>query len=285
MKRRSTFPSGDPRYYQIGVLSSLLCYGIFILEFGVQWQHAVAVVSTALTVQWLAGRAHGLAGFDPLSPLITALSLTLLLRTDSIVLAATAAALAIGGKFLIRVGGKHVFNPANFALVTLMFASDRAWLSSGQWGNTTLLAFGFACLGLLVLNRARRAETTLAFLGVFGLLLFTRALWLGDPASIPLHQLQSGALLLFSFFMISDPKTTPNAAGGRLLFGALVACTAFFIQFVLHQPHGPIIALIFSSPFVPLIDRVASGKRYAWRNPKPRSYESGNATLNKGSLP
>ena len=288
MKGRFTFPSGDPRYYQIGVLSSLLCYGIFALEFGVHWQHAAVVLSTALAVQWLAGRAVGLAGFDPLSPLITALSLTLLLRTDSLALAATAAVLAIGSKFFLRVAGKHVFNPANFALVTLMFASDRAWLSSGQWGNTTLLAFGFACLGLLVLNRARRAETTLAFLGAFGLLLVARASWLGDPMSIPLHQLQSGALLLFAFFMISDPKTTPNAAPGRLLFGALVACVAFFIQFVLHQPHGPIVALILTAPLVPLIDRLAHGQRYIWR---PAHLDSGkpvtrgmSKNINEGSL-
>ena len=284
MKRRSTFSVGDPRYYQIGVLCSLLCYGIFALEFGVRWESAAVIAATALTVQWLAGRAVGVAGFDPLSPLITALSLTLLLRTDNILLAATAAMLAIGSKFLIRVGGKHVFNPANFALVTLMFASERVWLSSGQWGNTTLLAFGFACLGLLVLNRARRAETTLAFLGSFGLLLIVRALWLGDPMSIPLHQLQNGALLLFAFFMISDPKTTPDSAAGRLLFGTLVACVACFIQFVLHQPHGPIIALIFSAPCVPLIDRVAAGRRYAWRNTNPVNYEPGTARLNKGFL-
>jgi len=285
MKGRSIFPGGDPRYYQIGVLSSLLCYGIVVLEFGVHWEHAAVVLSTALAVQWFAGRAVGLAAFDPLSPMITALSLTLLLRTDTVLLAATAAALAIGSKFLIRVGGKHVFNPANFALVTLMFASDRVWLSSGQWGNTTLLAFGFACLGLLVLNRARRAETTLAFLGAFGLLLLARAWWLGDPLSIPLHQLQSGALLLFAFFMISDPKTTPNAAPGRLLFGTLVACIAFLIQFVLHQPHGPIIALILSAPFVPLIDRVADGTRYAWRERTRVTTTRSPQKLNKGFLP
>ena len=40
-------------------------------------------------------------------------------------------------------------------------------------------------------------------------LVFGRSLWLGEPMSIPLHRLQNGALLLFTFFMISDPRTTP----------------------------------------------------------------------------
>ena len=38
-----------------------------------------------------------------------------------------------------------------------------------------------------------------------------------------MKQLQSGALLLFTFFMISDPKTTPDSRVGRILFGVLVA--------------------------------------------------------------
>ncbi|MEM8817289.1 MAG: RnfABCDGE type electron transport complex subunit D [Pseudomonadota bacterium] len=275
--------SRDPRYYQIAILSTLLCYGVAVLDFGVQWQHAAAIIGTALGAQWLAGRTLGLAGFDPLSPLISALSLTLLLRTNSLSIAVLAALLAIGSKFLLRVNGKHVFNPANFALVTLMFTSEQAWLSSGQWGNTALLAFGFACLGLLILNRARRAETSLAFIMAFALLLFSRAVWLGDPLSIPLHQLQSGALLLFAFFMISDPKTSPDAASGRVLYGALVACVACFILFGLNQPHGPVIALILCAPLVPLIDRYANGRRYVWRAAGSLSRDSSAAKLKQGT--
>ena len=54
------------------------------------------------------------------------------------------------------------------------------------------------------------------------LLLFGRAYWLGDPLAIPVHQLQNGALLVFAFFMISDPKTTPDTGFGRVLIGALL---------------------------------------------------------------
>ena len=129
-----TFRLGDPRYYQIAVLSSLLLFGVFVLDFGIHWRNAVAIVVTTLGVQYLGSRYARLPRFDPLSPLITSLSLTLLLRTDEIMLASIAAIIAIGSKFLIRVGGKHVFNPANVALVTLMLTSDHAWVSSGQCG-------------------------------------------------------------------------------------------------------------------------------------------------------
>ena len=258
----------DPRYFQVMVLSSLLAFGIGALDFGIHWQNAFAIVVTAQLAQFAGARAAGLDRFDPLSALITSLSLTLLLRTEYIALAALAAAIAIGSKFLIRVRGKHVFNPANVALVAMMVATDHAWVSSGQWGSATLGALVLSGLGFLVLTRAKRAETTIAFLLAFSALLFSRALWLGDPLTIPLHQLQSGALLIFAFFMISDPKTTPDSAVGRLLYAVVVATVAFVIQFVYYVPNGPIFALVICAPLVPAIDALLQGTHYQWREPK-----------------
>ena len=257
----------DPRYYQIIVLSLLLTFGIGVLDFNIRWQNALMIVCTALAVQYFGTRFAGLPRFDPLSPLITSLSLTLLLRTDAIWLAALAATLAIGSKFLLRYHGKHIFNPANFALVTLMLVSDHAWVSSGQWGSAAIGAFALACLGFLVLTRARRAETTIAFIVFYGAMLFGRAIWLDDPFSIPLHQIQNGALLIFAFFMISDPRTTPNSAVGRVLYAGLVASVAYTIQFIYYQPNGPIIALIMCAPVVPLIDSLLRGRVYRWDKP------------------
>ncbi len=260
----------DPRYFQIAVLTTLLTFGVGILDFGIHWQNAVAILLTAQATQFIGTRLAGLPRFDPMSALITSLSLTLLLRTDLVVLACAAAVIAIGSKFVVRVKGKHVFNPANVALVSLMLLSDHAWVSSGQWGSAAIGAFGLACLGYLVLTRAKRAETTIAFLGFYGALLFGRALWLGDPLSIPMHQLQNGALLIFAFFMISDPKTTPNAAPGRIVFAAVVAAIAFIIQFSYYQPNGPILALILSAPLVPAIDALLQGTHYRWEKPDAR---------------
>ncbi len=261
----------DPRHYQIVVLSSLLAYGIVALDFGIHWQNAVAILTTALCVQWIAGRIVRLPRFDPLSPMITALSLTLLLRTDSVELAIIAATFAIGSKFVLRFRDKHIFNPANFALISMMLISDSAWVSSGQWGSAALGAFVLACLGFLVLTKAKRAETTIAFICFYSLLLFARAFWLGDPVSIPLHQMQNGALLIFAFFMISDPRTTPNTPVGRILYAALVAGVAFCIQFVFFEVNAPIVALIMCAPFVPLIDLLMAGQIYRWERSEVRS--------------
>ena len=254
----------DPRYYQIAVLGTLVAYGVLALDFGIRVENALAIAVSALLAQFAGTKLAGLPRFDPLSPLITSLSLTLLLRTDLVAVAALAALIAISSKFLVRVRGKHVFNPANVAIVTLMVSTDHAWISSGQWGSAAIGAFLLACLGFIVLTRAKRAETTIGFLGFYALLLFGRALWLGDPLTIPMHQLQNGALLVFAFFMISDPKTTPDAAVGRVFYSMVVAGLAFAIQFVLYEPHGPILALVATAPLVPVIDRLVQGTVYRW---------------------
>jgi Na+-translocating ferredoxin:NAD+ oxidoreductase RnfD subunit len=261
-------PPKDPRLYQIAVLGLLVSYGVFVLDFGIHWYNALAIAATALSVQFVGTRLATLPSFDPRSPMISALSLILLLRTDDVLLAMTAAAIAISSKFLVRFNGKHMFNPANVAIVSMMLVSDQVWISTGQWGNAAIGAFALACLGFIVLTRAKRAETTITFLLAYATLLVGRALWLGDPLQIPLHHLQNGALLIFAFFMISDPRTTPNTAAGRIIYAMIVASIAFVIQFVFYQPNGPILALIMSAPVVPLIDFLKRGRNYEWTAPR-----------------
>jgi Na+-translocating ferredoxin:NAD+ oxidoreductase RnfD subunit len=110
---------------------------------------------------------------------------------------------------------------------------------------------------------------TLAFLAGWALVLFGRAMWLGQPWATPLHQLRNGALILFAFFMISDPRTTPDSRAGRIVFGLLVAFVAGLFQFVAYRPNGPLWALVLCAPLVPLLDRVLPGSRHAWSGRTP----------------
>jgi Na+-transporting NADH:ubiquinone oxidoreductase subunit NqrB len=265
----------DPRLYQILTLSSLLVYGVTRLDLEVRPGRALLLLATALLTQHACTRAWRLPAFDPRSALISGLSLCLLLRSNSTVLALLAAAVTIGSKFILRVRGKHVFNPTNFGIVALMLATGGAvWVSPGQWGSAAFFAFLIACLGGLVVNRAARSDVTYAFLAFYLAVLFGRALWLGQPLAIPLHQLGSGAFLIFTFFMISDPKTTPDSRAGRILFALLVALGAGFVHFVLFRPNGLLLALAFLSPVVPLIDLLLPGERYAWRGARALSPSS-----------
>ncbi len=255
----------DPRLYQILILSSLLLYGVTFLDLEISPSRALLLLSAALLTQWICTRLWRLPSFDPRSALISGLSLCLLLRTNTTALAVLAAGVTIASKFVLRVRGKHIFNPTNFGIVATMLATGGVWVSPGQWGNRAFFAFLLACLGGLVINRAARSDVTYAFLAFYLAVLFGRALWLGQPMAIPFHQLGSGAFLIFAFFMISDPRTTPDSRAGRVLFALLVALGAGAVHFVLYRPNGLLLALFCLAPTVPLIDRLLPSERYVWR--------------------
>ncbi len=255
--------SRDPRHYQIGVLSVLIILGTFYFAFDLALWHICACVGSTLATQAVGDKLTG-RRFDPRSPLISALSLTLLLRTGSLWLSLAAGIIAIGSKYVIRWRGKHIFNPANIALVALALLFDGAWVSPGQWGAAPWLAIALFGIGGIVTKKASRWDVSLSFLAFYAALVTGRALWLGDPLSIPFHQLQSGALLVFAFFMISDPKTTPNARPARLLYAALVAGVGFTIQFAFYQSAGVIFALVLTAPFVAFLDYLFPASRYIW---------------------
>lgn len=264
-QHRSHAGRRDPRPYQIAVLSSLAVYAIFGLDFDVRPPVALAAVTAALLSQAILGRWAKLPRpLDLRSALISSLSLILLLRAASPTLAALTGLLAISSKFVLRFQGRHLFNPTALALAVMSVVSDGVWISPGQWGAAAIFAFTAAAAGVLVVHRAERADITFAFLGSFTLLVLARAAWLGDPPAIPLHQLTSGSLLVFSFFMISDPKTTPASRLGRVVFAALVATVALVIQFGFYRANGPIYALVLCAPLVPLLDRFLPGTAYNW---------------------
>jgi Na+-transporting NADH:ubiquinone oxidoreductase subunit NqrB len=257
----------DARHYQIAALSTLLVYNIGWIDFGAQPLNSVLAIGGALATQALCTYVFSLPGFDPRSPLITGLSLSLLLRTDEPWLHALAAVIAIGSKFVFRIDGKHIWNPAGFAIVVLLLAADGVWISPGQWGSTVWLAALLCFFAILVLHAARRSDIAIFFLATHASFLLLRAVWLGDPLAIPVHQLQSGSLLIFSFFMISDPRTTPDSRLGRFIFAVAVALLGHYIAFFMQMRPALYFALIALSPLVLLIDRLFPAERFVWNRP------------------
>ena len=261
------FLPNDPRYYQIAVLAALLLYGFGWLAFDIEAVQVGILLGTALIAQFFCTRLFSSVAFDPRSALISGLSLCLLLRTNEPLLVLLTAVITITSKFSLTWNGKHIFNPTNFGIVVMLAIGARVWVSPAQWGSQLQFAFLLSCLGGMVIHRAMRSDVSLTFISFYAGILFARAAWLGDPWSIPLKQLQSGALLLFTFFMISDPKTTPDSRSGRIFFGLLVAAGAAYVQFALYRTNGLLWSLAVCSMLTPLIDYMSPGKQYQWRHP------------------
>lgn len=149
-----------------------------------------------------------------------------------------------------------MFDPTAFALGIMSSLFDGAWISPGQWGHAMLLGTVIAGAGCLVTVRAARIDTSLAFLAGFIAIVVSRGLYLGDSCAVTAHQLSNGALLIFAFYMISDPRTTPVRRGPRIAFARVVALVATWIKFVLYRPNGAIFALVICAPLVPIANRL-----------------------------
>jgi Na+-transporting NADH:ubiquinone oxidoreductase subunit NqrB len=254
----------DARYFQIAALSALLAINFFYIDFGAKPLYCALAIASTLATQVLCSLAFRLPKIDLRSPLITGLSLSLLLRADEPWLPAIAGVIAIASKFVLRIDGKHIWNPAGFAIVLLLFTSHGVWISSGQWGSEIWFAALLVFFGILVLQAAQRSDIALFLLGSHMALLLARAYWLGDPLAIPLHQMQSGSLLIFAFFMISDPRTAPDSRLGRFLFAFSVALFAHYLAFFMQMRPALYVALIALSPVTLLIDRILPARRFAW---------------------
>jgi hypothetical protein len=138
------------------------------------------------------------------------------------------------------------------------------WVSAGQWGNDLALAVWFLMLGTIVTQRARRLDVSWVFLTAFLGLVALRAAILGQSWAIWWHQLGNGALLLFAFFMISDPITIPNRTGARVAYAVVVALFAAAWQYLLFKPNALMWALFLLTPLVPLLDRFFPAQKFEW---------------------
>ncbi len=273
----------DARFFQIAFQALLLTAGVLLRDFSLWPAQMLLTLATALATQafWL--DRLKLTGVGYLSPAITAFGLSLLLRANNLWVHPLAAALAISAKFVLRVRGKHVFNPANFGVGVTLLALPGAWVSPGQWGNDLGIAVWLLGLGGVVAQRARRDDAAWLFLAVFLGLTAARLFWLGHTPDraweILSHQALNGALLLFAFFMISDPMTLPDRPAIRRLHVILVATTAFAWQFLFYRPNGALWALLCLAPLVPLWDWFWPGQRHNWSG--NRSLQNDVATQGK----
>lgn len=255
----------DARLFQIAFLATLLTVGVLVRDFALLPAQMALAFAAGIATQKAWIHALRIPQRGVLSAVITCFGLSILLRADSLWVHPLAAALAISSKFAIRIHGKHVYNPGNLGVILAISFLPGAWISPGQWGQDLTLAVWFVVLGGVVVNRAQRADIAWIFLAAYLGLVALRVMALGQPWAIFLHQLGNGGLLLFAFFMISDPMTIPNRRSARVAYAIAVALAAFLWQYALFRTNGLVWALFLCSPLVPLIDRVWPGEKFEWR--------------------
>jgi hypothetical protein len=171
-----------------------------------------------------------------LSAHISALAIAMLLYTNqSLAATAFAAAVAIGSKHLVLapVSGRirHVLNPSNFGIsVTLVLfpwvgiAPPYQFTENIQGLGDWILP-GFIILSGSLLNAlfTKRLPLILSWLAAFALQAWLRHLALDASLLATLGPMTGVAFILFTFYMVSDPATTPSSLWGQVLFGVTIA--------------------------------------------------------------
>lgn len=263
----------DARYFQMTFQLLFLSYGLLFLQWKAEWLNYILFIITGLILQWIGDSFLSKKIIHPFhwenegwkSALISCFSLCLLLKTNHWYICIFAAALTVLSKYVIRYKGKHIFNPSAFGIIATVIITKDAWLSPGQWGSGAVIFFAVCCLGFIVASKVQKLDITLAFLITFAGLLFARqVVYLDWSIDVFLQSVSTGSLLLFSFFMISDPKTAPNHPAARIIWAVLIAAVAFYLSAFKWMNSTPIYVLVFAAPLVPLFDRIMKSVKFEW---------------------
>jgi len=263
-------PIKDARDYQILFLSTFLVLGLATRDWTLRVDVMGVAIATCLLAQILATaiveKSLKLSTlFRSLkSSLITALSLCLLLRTDHYTTMVLAGSLAIFSKFIFQVNQKHFFNPANFGIISALALTQDAWISPGQWGESWWYALLFIGCGGMVLSRVGRWDTAVSFFGSYAFLEATRNIYLGWTWDVYFHRLMSGSLLLFTLFMITDPRSVPNAQVSRIVWAVAIALVTFILRNYFFVAPAVFWALFALSPLTIILDLIWSSPQFSW---------------------
>lgn len=273
----------DARYFQIAFQFVFLSYGLLYLHWVAEWWLYAVYFITSIVTQLIceATLVPGKIKSIPLkerfakgfpSVLISSFGLTLLLKTNSLYVAVFAAAVSILSKYIIRFKGKHVFNPSALGIAAAISITGNAWFSPGQWGSGAVIMFAVVCLGFIVVTRVQKLDVSLAFLGSFAGLLFIRQIiFLQWPLDFFVQSLSTGSLLLFSFFMITDPRTTPDHPTARIVWAMLVGIVSFYLATFQFINGAPVWVLVCTQPLVPVLDHFFKAKKFEWKtSPSPK---------------
>jgi len=167
---------------------------------------------------------------------------------------AFASALAIGSKFIFRIkmGDKyrHFLNPSNTGItITLLLFPWIGITPPYQYtenltglADWIIIAF-FLVFGLFLNARyARRVPLIVGWVSGFILQALLRSWYFATPVLAGLEMMTGVAFLLFTFYMIEDPGSTPSQPWPQVLFGGTVAA-AYGILMMLHIVFGLFFAL------------------------------------------
>jgi len=243
--------------------------GHTVLGFEQSWAYPLVALATTYSLELLLEVADARANRRPvrfrggvrslvdflLSAHITGMAVNMLLYSNERLLPIVfAAAVAICSKHIFRVatknGARHVFNPSNFGITLTLLLFPWVSIAPPYQFTENLSGLGDWILPAIILvsgsflnkRLTGKFPLILGWLGGFIGQALLRALIFGTPLVAGLLPMTGLAFILFTFYMVTDPGTTPTEPRAQALFGASVA-VVYGLLMLAHVVFGLFFAL------------------------------------------
>jgi enediyne biosynthesis protein E5 len=226
------------------------------LSFGIleSYQKTLLAIVTAIASELILGRIFLKKWPNLASAYITGISVGILLRSPAYWPYALCSLISITSKYVLRVKGRHIWNPSNFGVSAMLFlASQEVASLSIQWGNNLWAMLVIWGLGSAIIWRLRRFHICAVYAVSFVLLAFLRSWITGDPWQSEISPVTGPLYQLFIFFMITDPKTTVRSWRGQCVVAFLVAVVEMLLRLG-QSIYAPLYALFLVGPAAMLIE-------------------------------
>jgi Na+-translocating ferredoxin:NAD+ oxidoreductase RnfD subunit len=262
----------DPRLHLAATITSLQVIGQVGFHFRISIaQILIAVLTCALLEVGITMRKQHVLMW-PASAMLTGNGVAFVLRVPGTrhgdwwslrgwwIFAATAA-ISLLSKHVIQVRGNHIFNPSNIGLVLcfLVLSSSQAEPLDFWWGPTSwwlvLALVVIVTGGFSILSRLKLLRVALSFWIAFaaGLAVLAAtgheitARWhLGPIGGFHFWWVlvTSPEVLVFLFFMITDPKTAPASPRARVVYAVAIGLLAALLAAPMHTEYWTKVALL-----------------------------------------
>src|SRR5882724_9953459 len=199
----------DNRYVAPLFITCILLVGH--LSYGIleSYRKTALAIAAAIVTELILGRIFFGKWLNLASAYITGISVGILVRSPAYWPFALCALISIMSKYVLRVKGRHLWNPSNFGISVLLFFAPWTVASlSIQWGNNIWPMLVIWVLGAAIIYRVNRFHITATYVISFIAFAFMRSWIIGQPWQAEIAPITGPMYQLFIFFMITDPKTT-----------------------------------------------------------------------------
>jgi Na+-translocating ferredoxin:NAD+ oxidoreductase RnfD subunit len=232
--------SFDNRYLAPALITCILIAGH--LSFGIleSYEKTALAILTSILVEIALGRMMYGTWPHLASAYITGISVGILLRSPFLWPYGLCSAISITSKYVLRINGRHIWNPSNFGICAmLLLAGDTVASLSIQWGNDLWAMAVIWLLGSIIIWRLRRFHITATYVAAFFLFALLRSSITGSPVQSEIAPITGPMYQLFIFFMITDPKTTVRSKRGQCIVAGAVALLEAVLRLneIIYAPY------------------------------------------------